>query len=109
MKNKKSTKELIKIKESEIKLLQSDIAVLKIKPSNLNEEFIVNYIETRSTAKTAEFVRSKGIKTDRGTVTEGGDISKLIKEGAVDISPKLLCMAQKIFKQNKKSVGKRYN
>jgi hypothetical protein len=107
MKKYKTIKELIKILSSEVKLLQSDITVLKVKPSNLNEEIIVKYIETRSTAKTAEFVKSKGIKTDRGTAIAGGDISKLIKEGAKDISPKLLSLAQDIF--NKKSVGKRYN
>jgi len=109
MKKYKTIKELIKILSSEMKLLQSDITVLKAKPSNFNEEIIVKYIETRSTAKTAEFVKSKGIKTDRGTAIEGGDISKLINNGAGDISPKLLSIAQKIFNQNKKIVGKRYN
>jgi len=109
MKKYKSIKGLIKNLESEVKLLQSDIAALKTKPANLNEEFILKYIETRSTSKTAEFVRSKGIKTERGTVIAGGDISKLIKNGAEDIFSQLLSIAQRIFNQNKKSVGKRYN
>lgn len=109
MKKYKTISSLIKNLQLEVKLLQSDISTLKAKPSNFNEEIIVKYIETRSTVKTAVFVKAKGVKAVKGTVIAAGDISTLIKNGAKDISPKLLSIARKIFYKNKKVVDKIYN
>tara|TARA_R110002050_G_scaffold255090_3_gene393725 strand:+ start:2076 stop:2399 length:324 start_codon:yes stop_codon:yes gene_type:complete len=88
--------DLIETLASEIKSLTEQIATLKKEPESFNEQIILKYIDTSSTGKTKDFVRSLGIKSERGTLFSSGDVSKLIKTGADDISPELLAIAQQV-------------
>ena len=88
--------DLIERKELEIKALTEQIITLKKEPKNFNEQVVLKYIDTASTGKTKDFVRSLGVKSDRGTLFSSGDVSKLIKTGAEDISPELLAIAREV-------------
>jgi hypothetical protein len=88
--------DLIEQLESEIASLTNEIATLKQEPENFNEQVLLKYIDTSSTGKTKDFVRSLGVKSERGSLFSSGDVSKLIKDGAEDISPELLAMARKV-------------
>lgn len=99
--------ELIKSLESEIQLLTAQIKTLKKEPANLNEQIIVKYIDTGSTGKTKDFVRSLGVKSERGSFYSSGDVSKLIKNGADDISPELLAIARQIAIEKNKNGNKK--
>ncbi len=88
--------DLIETLASEIKSLTEQIATLKKEPESFNEQIILKYIDTSSTGKTKDFVRSLGIKSERGTLFSSGDVSKLIKTGADDISPELLAIARQV-------------
>lgn len=88
--------DLIETLESEIKSLTGQIITLKREPENFNEKVILKYIDTGSTGKTKDFVRSLGIKSDRGTLFSSGDVTKLIKNGADDISSELLAIAREV-------------
>lgn len=103
MKNYTSIAEFIEILESEVKSLNDDINTLKEEPKNFNEKVIFKYIETGSTGKTKDYVRDMGVKTERGSLFSSGDVTKLIKVGADDISPKLLIIARQVLamKNNK--------
>jgi hypothetical protein len=94
--------DLIEIFESDIKSLTDNIAILKKKPQSFNEQVIFKYIDTGSTGKTKDFVRSLGVKSERGSLYSSGDVSKLIKLGAEDISPKLLSIARTVVNMKKK-------
>jgi hypothetical protein len=93
--------ELIEMLESEIKSLTDTIVTLKEVPQSFNEQIILKYIDTRSTGKTKDFVRSLGVKADRGSFFSSGDVSKLIKNGADDVSPALLEIARKVVSMKK--------
>lgn len=95
--------ELIATLESEIKLLTAQIATLKTEPQGFNEQVILKYIDTCSTGKTKDFVRSLGVKSERGSLFSSGDVSKLIKDGADDISPELLAIARKVASMKNKN------
>lgn len=95
--------ELIEMLEAEIQSLTDDVISLKQEPKSVNEQVIFKYIDTCSTGKTKDFVRSLDIKSERGSLFSSGDVSKLIKEGAVDISPNLLAIAKKVVNMKKKS------
>lgn len=94
--------ELIEILEAEIKLRAEQIATLKEEPQSFNEQVIFKYIDTSSTGKTKDFVRSLGVKSDRGSLFSSGDVSKLIKAGADDISPELLAIARNVANMKNK-------
>ncbi len=94
--------ELIEILESEIVSLTEQISTLKQEPQSFNEQVILKYIDTASTGKTKDFVRSLGVKSERGSLFSSGDVSKLIKEGAADISPDLLAIARKVTSMKNK-------
>ena len=96
-----NTGELISSLEHEIVALEKVIATLKKKPQSMNEQIIHYYIDTRSTGKTKDFVRSLDIKSERGTLYASSDVSKLIKDGAGDISPELLAIARKVANMRK--------
>lgn len=96
MKPYANTVELIDSLEDEIASLQSIIATLKEAPKSVNEQIVLHYIDTRSTGKTKEFVRSRDILSQRGTLYSSSDVSKLIKDGADDISSELLAIARKV-------------
>lgn len=83
------------------------LVTLTQEPESVNEQVIVKYIDTGSTGKTKDFVREFGIKSARGTLFSSGDVSKLIKDGANDISPELLAIARKVVTMKKKSGSKR--
>lgn len=93
--------ELIASFEAEIQLLTSKIDTLKQEPQSFNEQVIFKYIDTASTGKTKDFVRSLGVKSERGGLFSSGDVSKLIKNGADDISPALLSLARDVVKMKK--------
>jgi hypothetical protein len=94
--------ELIEILEAEIKLRAEQIATLKEEPQSFNEQVIFKYIDTSSTGKTKDFVRSLGVKSERGSLFSSGDVSKLIKAGADDISPELLAIARNVANMKNK-------
>lgn len=93
--------ELIESLEAEIKTLSEEVITLQQEPQSINEQIIFKYIDTGSTGKTKDFVRSLGVKSNRGTFFSSGDVSKLIKDGADDISPELLIIAKKIVNMKK--------
>lgn len=95
--------ELIESLELEITSLQNIIATLLKEPQSVNEQIIFEYIDTRSTGKTKDFVRSLDIKSERGSLYSSGDVSKLIKAGADDISSELLDIAKKVVNIKKNS------
>lgn len=96
-----NTDELIANFEAEIKSLTDKITTLKQEPQSFNEQVIFKYIDTASTGKTKDFVRSLGVKSERGSLFSSGDVSKLIKNGADDISPALLSLARDVVKMKK--------
>ncbi|KGJ93761.1 hypothetical protein [Colwellia psychrerythraea] len=104
MKPYTNTAELIETLALEIKSLTETIATLQQEPQSFNEQIIFKYIDTASTGKTKDFVRSLGIKSERGSLFSSGDVSKLIKSGADDISPELLAIARQVvgMKKNKR-------
>jgi hypothetical protein len=103
MKPYSNTAELIETLELEIKSLTEQIITLKKEPESFNEQVILKYIDTASTGKTKDFVRSLGVKSERGSLFSSGDVSKLIKGGAEDISPELLAIARKVTSMKNKS------
>ena len=103
MKSYANIAELIALLEADIKALSDEVATLKQEPKSFNEQIIFKYIDTASTGKTKDFVRSLGVKSDRGSLFSSGDVTKLIKNGADDISPELLAIAQKIVNMKKKT------
>jgi len=94
--------ELIATLESEIKSLTEQISTLNQAPQSFNEQVVLKYIDTASTGKTKDFVRSLGVKSERGSLFSSGDVSKLIKNGADDISPELLAIARKVASMKNK-------
>jgi len=102
MKPYENIAELIANLEAEITALTKDIATLKEQPQSFNEQVIFKYIDTCSTGKTKDFVRSLGVKSERGSFFSSGDVSKLIKDGADDISPELLAIARKVASMKNK-------
>lgn len=94
--------ELIELLEAEIKALSDEVITLKQEPQSLNEQIIYKYVDTGSTGKTKDYVRSLGIKSERGSLFSSGDVSKLIKAGADDISPEILAIARKVVSMKKK-------
>lgn len=94
--------ELIEFLEADIKALSDEVVTLKQEPQSFNEQVIFKYIDTGSTGKTKDFVRSLGVKSERGSFFSSGDVSKLIKNGADDISPELLAIARKVVNMKKK-------
>lgn len=93
--------ELIANFEAEISSLTDKIKTLKQEPQSFNEQIILKYIDTASTGKTKDFVRSLGVKSERGSLFSSGDVSKLIKSGADDISPELLSLARDVVNMKK--------
>lgn len=102
MKPYTNTAELIATLELEIKSISETIETLKQEPQSFNEQVIFKYIDTASTGKTKDFVRSLGVKSERGSLFSSGDVSKLIKAGADDISPELLAIARDVVSMKKK-------
>lgn len=102
MKPYENIDELIANLEAEITALTKDIATLKEQPQSFNEQVIFKYIDACSTGKTKDFVRSLGVKSERGSFFSSGDVSKLIKDGADDISPELLAIARKVASMKNK-------
>lgn len=94
--------DLIATLELEIKTLSETIQTLKQEPQGFNEQIIFKYIDTASTGKTKDYVRSLGVKSERGSLFSSGDVSKLIKSGAEDISPELLAIARDVVSMKKK-------
>jgi len=94
--------ELIETLESEIKSLTEQITTLEKEPQSFNEQVVFKYIDTGSTGKTKDFVRSLGVKSERGSLFSSGEVSKLIKDGADDISSELLAIARKVASMKNK-------
>lgn len=103
MKPYENIAQLIENLEADIQAISDEIATLKQEPASFNEQVIFKYIETASTGKTKDFVRSLGVKSDRGSLFSSGDVSKLIKNGSDDISPALLAIARKVSKLKNKN------
>ncbi len=99
--------ELIELLEADIKALSEEVITLKQEPQSFNEQIIFKYIDTGSTGKTKDFVRALGVKAERGSFFSSGDVTKLIKDGADDISPELLAIARKVSKMKKQKGANR--
>lgn len=108
MKRWNSIEELVNTLEEERRELDVRIEALKTNPISSEDEILLKYIETRSTVKVAEFIRSKGIRSTKGTVYAGSDVSSLIKEGGEETNSVLLRIAREIFEKNTKSVIRAY-
>jgi len=103
MKSYENIAELIENLELEIKSISDEITTLQKEPQSFNEQIVFKYIETGSTGKTKDFVRSLGVKSERGSLFSSGDVSKLIKGGSDDISPELLAIARKVANMKNKN------
>tara|TARA_R110000787_G_scaffold63273_2_gene142536 strand:+ start:128 stop:451 length:324 start_codon:yes stop_codon:yes gene_type:complete len=103
MKSYENIAELIENLTLEIKSITEEITTLEKEPENFNEQVILKYIDTGSTGKTKDFVRSLGVKSERGSLFSSGDVSKLIKAGSEDISPELLAIARKVANMKNKN------
>jgi hypothetical protein len=103
MKSYTNIAELIETLESDIKMLSDEVTTLKQEPKSFNEQIIFKYIDTASTGKTKDFVRSLDIKSERGSLFSSGDVTKLIQNGADDISPELLAIARKVVHMKKRA------
>lgn len=93
--------DLIAQLELEIQRLTNTIHTLKKQPTSFNEQVIFKYIDTASTGKTKDYVRSLGMKSERGSLFSSGEVSKLIKNGADDISSELLAIARDVVRMKK--------
>lgn len=100
--------ELLLLLEMDRKELDERISALKKPSSTFEEELIIKYIETRSTVKAAEYAKAKGIKSPKGTVFAGGDVSEIIKNGSNSVNPVLLRIAKEIYDKNTKAVIRAY-
>jgi hypothetical protein len=103
MKSYENIAELIENLTLEVKSINDEIATLQAEPQSFNEQIIFQYIATCSTGKTKDFVRSLGVKSERGSLFSSGDVSKLIKAGSDDISPELLAIARKVANTKNKN------
>ncbi len=101
MKPYNNTAELINHLSAEIVSLTEKVEALQQSPASFNEQVIFSYIDTASTGKTKDYVRSLGVKSERGSLFSSGDVSKLIKTGAPDISPILLSIARDVVNMKK--------
>lgn len=106
MKKWKDIPELISFLEEEKRDIQNRIDALVSEPGSLEEEIIRKYIEARSTTKVAEYIKSKGVKSPKGTVYAASDVSYLIKEGGGNINSIILSMAREIFNKNLRAVDR---
>lgn len=104
----KTIAELIALLEANKEELVARITALQAPTSTFEEELLLRYIETRSTIKAAEFAKLKGIKSTKGTLFAGGDVSALVKNGSNSVNPVLLRMAREIFEKNSEIVIRAY-
>ena len=88
--------------------VEARLEALEIEPTNFEEEIICRYVACRSTVKVAEFAKAKGIRSPKGTVFAGGDVSAIIKSGKNCSNQKLLQMAREIFDKNTEAVIRAY-
>lgn len=91
-----------------IAFMESVTAALQKEPTSLTEEIFQKYIEFESTSKVAKIMRDKGIRTERNTSFQPGDISDIIRNEYHDIDAVLVKMAHEIFNRNTKAVARRY-
>lgn len=103
MKSYSSIEQRIDILQSRIEAYQEEIKVLQAEPKSNNERIIFKFIETGSTGKTKDFARELGIKSPRDSLYSSGDVTKLIKDGADDISPELLSIARALASARNKN------
>jgi hypothetical protein len=103
MKSYSSIEERIDILKDKLTLINNEIDTLKTPAKNNNERIIFKFIETGSTGKTKDFVRELGIKSPRDGLFSSGDVTKLIKDGADDISPALLEIARALASARNKN------
>jgi len=109
MKRKYQTiSELVALLEADKEELDARIKALQTPPASFEEELLLKYIETRSTIKAAEFAKRKGIKSAKGTVFAGGDVSSLVRNESNSINPVILRIAREIFEKNTESVIRAY-
>lgn len=108
MKKWNSIQEFISILESIKVEIEARLIALRTPPQSFNDEVLLKYIETRSTHLTAEYVKSKGVKSSSGRVFASNDVSALIKDGASDVNDVLLRIARDIFNKNTKSVDRSF-
>ena len=80
MKSYNTIAERIEILQSRIEAYKDEIEVLKAEPKSDNERIIFKF--------------GLGIKSSRDSLYSSGDVTKLIKDGATDISPALLEIAR---------------
>lgn len=99
-----SIPELIRNLESERERINNYISALSSALVSFEDEVIFKYIKTRSTVKTAAFVKLKDIKSPKGTVYAANYVSEIIKNSNSQVNPVLLLIARDIFNKNTKAV-----
>jgi hypothetical protein len=104
-----SIEELIRLLQDRILETNKLIGALMVAPETTEQEILLKYIETRSTTRTANFMRQRDIRTKHGNSYLPADVSRLIKDGHDSLDLVLLKFAQEIFHGNKKMVNRRYN
>ncbi len=108
MKKYSSISELLALLKQHHADIEERIQALQASPVSFEEELLLKYIETRSTVKAAEFARSKGVRSPKGTVFSPGDVSSVIQSADKTINPALLRMAKEIFCTNTRAVERIY-
>ena len=109
MKRYKSINGLIRILGGQVREAQALMKALKVKPKTTEQTVLLKYIETRSTPKTARFMREEGVKSPSRKSFMPADVSALITAGHPSLNAHLLKFAREIFKRNKKNVQRRYD
>ncbi len=101
-----SLEQLIKnLKEEKLEIEQRIVA-LETAPKCVEEQLLREYIRTRSTARTAQYAKEKGIRSPNGTVFAPRDVSDIIIGEGSEINPALLRIAREIFERNRRAAAR---
>lgn len=100
--------ELICNLEEHVATQQRLISALQKTPDDPAQVMLLEYIETRSTTKTAKFMRDRGFLNPAGNSFLPSDVSEFIKVGHESLDPVLLEYARQIFSSNLKGVSRSY-
>jgi hypothetical protein len=94
--------------QSQINELKALAAALQREPSSLRARVFQKYIEFESTPKVAKYLREAGIRTSRNTSFDANDVSQIIQNGSEGIDEVIVTWAQRIFRQNRRSVQRHF-
>jgi hypothetical protein len=104
----KNIEELVTLLRAAKQDIEEKIIALESSPTSFDEELLRKYIDTRSTAKAAEFARANGVRSEKGTAFAPGNVSDLINNSNENVKPALLRLAREIFISNRCMVSMKY-